>query len=92
MEKVALVECQLLTIPVLRLVVVESFDDFLRRDNRKGAFRGEGMVGWRLLLLVTLERSADGLVPRELAHQGKSVDRRAFHVGTTRGCCPILPC
>lgn len=60
-EEVALVKCQLLTILVLRLVVVEGFDDFLRRDNRNRAFRGEGMMGRRLLFLVTFERPTNGL-------------------------------
>jgi hypothetical protein len=61
MEEVAFVKCQLLTILVLGLVVVESLDDFLGGDDGKGAFGGEGMMGRRLLLLVTLEGSTNSL-------------------------------
>jgi hypothetical protein len=61
-EEVALVECQLLPVLVGRFIVVQRLDDFLGRDNGKGAFRGQRVMGRRFLVFVALERSPYSLV------------------------------
>lgn len=61
MEEVAFVESQLLTILVLRFVVVEGLDDFLRRDDGDGALSSKAEVRRLALLFVAFERPADSL-------------------------------
>lgn len=61
MEEVAFVESQLLTILVLGFVIIEGFDDLLRRDDGDGAFGAQAEVRRLTLVFVAFERPANSL-------------------------------
>ena len=59
-KEVSLVKCQLLCVAVLRLVVVQGFDDLLRRQGLD-RFGGDGEARRLFPVFVALQRSANGL-------------------------------
>ena len=83
MEEVALMKCQFLPVSVLRLVIVESFDDFLGRDYGNGAFR-QGEVRLLLLLFLVLERPADSLAADPLALHSNGMFEDVVHKADRR--------
>lgn len=65
MEEIALLESQFVAISVLRGVIVESLDHFLRWYNGDSRFWTDRVLGLVTILpigIVALERSADGLL------------------------------
>jgi hypothetical protein len=61
MEEIALVKSQLLTILILRFVVVEGFDNFLRRYDSNGALCAEAEMRRLALIFVAFERPTNSL-------------------------------
>ena len=70
MKKVPFMECKLLPIPIRWLVVVQRFDDLLRRYDSSGRFGRDGNIRGTvaLSLFVTLQRSSNGLVDSASAY------------------------